>query len=262
MAGAERPGAGLNQSRGQRRLRPRPSATAGAPSLAGAIVVAAGASTRMDGVDKTFASLGGVPLIARTVAAFEACVDIGAIVLVVAERNLAAAAETARAHGWTKVVAVCPGGPRRQDSVANGLRALPDCEWVVVHDGARPLVEPPLVSRGLEAARDTGCAVAAVPSKDTVKIVGADGSVESTLDPGGVWLAQTPQVFRRELLERAHREVSEDVTDDASMVERLGLPVRVFMGSASNLKVTTPEDLLVAEALLGSAQDDGKHRTG
>ena len=259
--GVERPGAGLKNSRGQQRLRPRASATVeGQPSLAGAIVVAAGASTRMDGVDKTFASLGGVPLIARTVAAFESCADIGAIVLVVAERNLEAAAETARAHGWTKVVEVCSGGLRRQDSVARGLRALPDCEWVVVHDGARPLVEPPLVSRGLEAAGATGCAVAAVPSKDAVKVVGAEGSVESTLDRSGVWLVQTPQVFRRELLERAHREVSEDVTDDASMVERLGLPVRVFMGSPSNLKVTTPEDLLLAEALLGSAK--GKMQPG
>ena len=219
----------------------------------GAIVVAAGASSRMEGIDKTFALLGGVPMFARSVAAIEACLEVEAVVVVVAEHNMEAARETARSHGWHKVVRVCRGGARRQDSVAQGLRELPPCDWVVVHDGARPLMDSSLVARGLEAAGESGCAIAAVPCKDTVKVVGAGGSVESTPDRSGLWLVQTPQVFRRDLLEEAHREVIEDVTDDASMVERLGLPVRVFMGSPWNLKVTTPDDLLVAEALLAGA---------
>ena len=216
----------------------------------GAIVVAAGASSRMEGVDKTFAPLGGVPMLTRSVAAIEACLEVEAVVVVVAERGLEAAKETARAHGWHKVVRVCRGGARRQDSVAQGLRELPPCDWVVVHDGARPLMDSSLVTRGLEAAGESGCSIAAMPCKDTVKVVGAGGTVESTPDRSGLWLVQTPQVFRRDLLERAHREVIGDVTDDASMVERLGVSVRVFMGSPRNLKVTTPDDLLVAEALL------------
>ena len=107
------------------------------------------------------------------------------------------------------------------------------------------------------AAGEDGAAIAAVPAKDTVKVVGPDERVQSTPDRRGLWLVQTPQVFRRELLERAHREVTEDVTDDAAMVERLGQPVRVFMGSYRNLKVTTPEDLVVAEALLAHALGGG-----
>ena len=226
-------------------------------ALAGAVVVAAGAGTRMEGMDKTFAPLTGVPLIAWTVGAFEGCPAVELIVLVVAERSREEAARLAHERGWKKVAGVIGGGPRRQDSVALGLKALPPCEWVVVHDGARPLVEPELIERGLEAAVEGGSAVAAVPAKDTIKVVGPDEHVQSTPERRGLWLVQTPQVFRRALLERAHREVTEDVTDDAAMIERLGQPVRVFMGSYRNLKVTTPEDLVVAEALLAHAPGGG-----
>ena len=235
---------------GTPQVGPEPALSPSKGRVLGAVVVAAGAGTRMDGVDKTFAPLAGVPLVARTVDAFERCPAVQSIVLVVAERSREAAARLARERGWRKVVKVVGGGPRRQDSVACGLGELPACEWVVVHDGARPLVEPELIARGLEAAGEGGAAIAAVPAKDTVKVVGPDERVQSTLDRRGLWLVQTPQVFRRELLERAHREVTEEVTDDAAMVERLGQPVRVFMGSYRNLKVTTPEDLVVAEALL------------
>jgi 2-C-methyl-D-erythritol 4-phosphate cytidylyltransferase len=222
---------------------------------ASAIIVAAGASSRMAGVDKIFAPLRGVPLIVRTIDAFERCTLVSAIVLVVADGPglWDAARLVQEQEGWRKVRTVKAGGPRRQDSVALGLESLPPCDWVIVHDGARPLVGPGLIELGLEAAAVTGAAIAGVPAKDTVKVVGHDGHVVATPDRRGLWMVQTPQVFRRDLLERAHREVTEDVTDDAAMVERLGLPVRVFMGSYSNIKVTTPEDLKVAEALLADA---------
>ena len=223
---------------------------------AGAVIVAAGASTRMGGVDKIFVELGGKALIEYSVDAFERCPVITSIVLVVAQgQSLWDAARLVDERPqWRKVRAVKAGGPRRQDSVALGLAALPPCEWVVVHDGARPLVTSELIARGLEAAAGTGAAIAAVPAKDTIKVVSEGGVVEATPDRERLWLVQTPQVFRRELLERAHRELREDVTDDAAMVERLGLPVRVFMGDYSNIKITTPDDLAVAGALVGGGE--------
>ena len=231
---------------------------AGLPDAsAGGIIVAAGASTRMGGVDKIFVELGGRPLIEHSIDVFEGCPAVASIVLVVAQgQSLWDAARLVdQRPQWRKVRAIRPGGPRRQDSVALGLAALPPCEWVVVHDGARPLVTPELITSGVEAASSTGAAIAAVPAKDTIKVVDDAQQVASTPDRSGLWLVQTPQVFRRDLLERAHREVQEDVTDDAAMVERLDVSVRVFMGSYANIKVTTLEDLAVAEALLATPRD-------
>ncbi len=152
------------------------------------------------------------------------------------------------------VIRFCIGGERRQDSVQRGLDALPPCDWVAVHDGARPLAGPELLAKGLEAAQETGAAVPVIPLSDTVKMVDSDGWVVETLARDRLWAVQTPQVFRRDLLAEAHRTVVDAVTDDAAMVERLGHRVRVFPGTSANLKVTRPVDLLVAEALLGSAR--------
>jgi 2-C-methyl-D-erythritol 4-phosphate cytidylyltransferase len=124
------------------------------------------------------------------------------------------------------------------------------CDFVFVHDGARPLVTPELIARGLEAARETGAAVPGVRIADTVKEAGDDGLVVQTVDRSRLWAIQTPQVFRYELLVRAHREVTADVTDDAAMVEALGVPVRVFEGDRRNLKVTVAEDLEVVRGVL------------
>lgn len=216
----------------------------------GGIIVAAGSGQRMRGMDKLFASLLGVPLLARTVELFETCPLVDTIVVVLAQDRLKRGQALAKERGWKKVAALCPGGPRRQDSVRLGLKALPPCAWVVVHDGARPCLEIALIVRGLDVARETGAAAAAMPVKDTVKVADPTQLVKRTLDRGSLWAVQTPQVFRRDVLVRAHEEVREDVTDDASMAERLGIPVKLFMGSYANIKVTTPEDLAVAEALL------------
>jgi len=250
--------------------------------VAGAIIVAAGGSTRMGAVDKLFADLGGRPLLARTLQAFEDSPLVERIVLVLSAANLERGRALAQECGIDKLSAVRVGGPRRQDSVRLGLEALGPCEWVLVHDGARPLVTTALIERGLAAARETGAAVAAVPIADTVKVTASDGTVESTLDRKGLWAAQTPQVFRYDLLLRAHREVTADpstslppgspggaglggsgdtagFTDDAAMLEALGLPVKLYEGSPANIKVTTPEDLRLAEALLeaGAAAVEG-----
>ena len=146
------------------------------------------------------------------------------------------------------------------DAQGQFLPPLVDTDWIVVHDGARPFVTSQVIERGLAEATCTGAAVAAVKVKDTVKVVDADMTVLETPDRQHLWLVQTPQVFSRELLTRAHSEVAQDVTDDASMVERVGGSVWIFQGSYANIKVTTPEDLEIAEYLLsrGTAGEDAR----
>jgi len=224
----------------------------------GAVIVAAGSGTRMGGLDKLFTEVAGRPLLAHAIAAFQECDAVERIVLVLAAENVERGQARARAQGFSKVCAVVPGGKRRQDSVRIGLEALGGCEYVAVHDGGRPLVSVELIERGLAAARETGAAVPAVPLVDTVKEASADGIVVRTLDRSRLWAAQTPQVFRHDLLARAHREVTSDpsaslragYTDDASMLEALGVPVRLFPGERRNIKVTTFEDLELVRAYL------------
>lgn len=215
----------------------------------GAIVVAAGVSRRMEGVDKTFATLGGKPLIAHSLDALHASDRVDSVVIVVSDTNIDKASHLVAEGRYRKVTSISLGGKRRQDSVRQGLDNLPDAEWIVVHDGARPLVDARLIERGLTEALLTGVAVAAVPVKDTIKAANADMVVTRTFGRDTLWIVQTPQVFRRDILSEAHEMVKDDVTDDASMVERVGGKVRLFMGSYENIKVTTPEDLPVAEAL-------------
>lgn len=216
----------------------------------GAVIVAAGTSSRMGGIDKVFAHLVGEPILAKVVNVFNSCCLVDEIVIVLAKRNLDQGRRLVKEHNWRKVVAVCSGGPRRQDSVKEGLRRLVDCEWVVIHDGARPCVSVDLIERGLKAAQESGAAIAGVPVKDTIKIVSRRGFIQQTPARQSLWAAQTPQVFRYDLIAEAYRRVDEEVTDDAALVEKLGHRVEVYMGSYQNIKVTTPEDLAVAEVLL------------
>ena len=218
----------------------------------GVVIVAAGQSSRMSGVDKIFAPLLGIPLIAHAVEALEASPLVSEMVLVLSADNVDRGRCLSRARGWKKLQpqSVCAGGARRQDSVQLGLERLSSCSWVAVHDGARPCIEAGVIESGVRAAQATGAAVAAVPAKDTIKVVSEAGTVQSTPPRESLWLIQTPQVFLRGLLREAHLACRETVTDDASMVEWLGHEVRVFMGSYANLKVTTPEDLNMAEVIL------------
>lgn len=216
----------------------------------GAIIVAAGRGLRMGGVDKLFVPLCGRPLLAHTLAPFQACQRVDRIVLVLAPENQERGRQLVIDHGFHKVAAICPGGPRRQDSVRLGLEALGEAQWVLVHDGARPLLSGELIEQTLEAARETGAAVPALPLVDTIKQAGSDGSVVRTLDRSGLWTVQTPQAFRYDLLRRAHDQLTADVTDDSTLVEALGITVRLLAGSRLNLKVTTAEDLRVVEGIL------------
>ena len=220
------------------------------PPGVGVVVVAAGRSTRMDGLDKTFAPLLGQPLIAHTLDRFEEWPAAAEIVLVTAAESVARGRELALRRGYRKVTHVCAGGERRQDSVRAGLERLSPCGIALVHDGARPCLDAALLQRGLDAVADYGAASAGVPVKDTIKVVGAAGLVQSTPDRARLWQAQTPQLFAYDTLLDAHRHCLAEVTDDAAMVESRGRPVRMFLGAYENLKVTTPEDLALAEAFL------------
>lgn len=226
-----------------------------ARAVAEAVIVAAGPSRRMRGIDKIWAPIAGRPLLAWTVAAFERATEIARIVLVVAPERLGAAEELRVREGWRRVALVVVGGPRRRDSVRLGLEALGEAsaasEIVVVHDGARPLVTPALIRAGLAAARRTGAATASEPVKETIKRVHA-GLVAETLPRAQLVRAQTPQVFERARLLAAHAaaDPTTDFADDATLVCALGLPLAIFPGSHENLKATTPDDLPVVEALL------------
>lgn len=216
-----------------------------------AIIVAAGSGIRMGGLDKLFADLGGQPLLARTVTAFEACPLVDEIILVSSEANLDRCWKLVRSCDFRKVTELVPGGARRQDSVLEGLNLVKDCPWVIIHDGVRPFVDSALIAAGLQAAREHGAAVAAVPVKDTVKVVNAERLIRNTPGRDSLWSAQTPQVFRTELIREAYRDAYGDVTDDASLLERSGHPVKVYLGSYDNIKITTPEDLDFAVCILG-----------
>ena len=222
------------------------------PLNVGAIIVAAGRSSRMGGVDKTFAPLLGAPLIAHTVERFETLsTDWRGRAGACRPSRWSAGRELAKStRGWRKVTQVCPGGQRRQDSVYNGLLALSPCDLAMVHDGARPCVDAATLERGIRAAAEHDAAVAGTPVKDTIKRVSPDLLIEDTPERARLWAAQTPQVFRYNLLLEAHRRSEGDFTDDAAMVEDMGHPVRMFEGTYENIKVTTAGDLVVAEAFL------------
>ncbi len=226
------------------------------PRDVGAIVVAAGQGTRIGGVPKQYRLLAGVPIVLRALRPFAAHHEVAHVVLVLPPADAANPppflAELA-GHGLT----LAPGGPERSQSVAAGLAALsPACGIVLVHDAARPFVEPGVIDAVIREARAGVGALAAVPVTDTVKEVSAaDHRVLRTLPRELLWRAQTPQGFPRALLVQAHERACREgltATDDAALVERLGATVRVVPDSPSNLKITTPEDLAWAEAWVES----------
>ena len=221
------------------------------PGRVGVILVGAGESRRMEGVDKVFATLRGRPVLDYSLGVMASVPEVADGVIVVSGHNVEQAQYVLMRRGWSVGWSICTGGARRQDSVQRGLERIPNAQWVVIHDVARPCVDRAMVYRGLEAARETGAAIAAVPVTDTIKVV--DGvRVAQTPDRSRLWAVQTPQVFRRDLLEAAFAEIRDDVTDEATMLERMGHTVNVFPGDYGNVKVTTPQDMAVAEAILAS----------
>lgn len=217
----------------------------------GAVIVAAGSASRMGGIDKVMAPLGGEPMILRTVRAFEDCEAVKEIVIVTRKDLMGPIAELC--SGFTKIRSVVQGGSSRQESVKLGLLAFSkEVRLAAVHDGARPLVSGELIDKVIRAAHSYGAAAPAIPVKDTIKVF-EGGFITATPDRSTLRAVQTPQVMDRDLLlgalEKAEQEGTA-LTDDCSAVEHIGMCVRLVEGEERNLKVTTPLDLKIAELLL------------
>jgi 2-C-methyl-D-erythritol 4-phosphate cytidylyltransferase len=225
-----------------------------------AVIPAAGQGRRMKAeTNKQYLPLAGVPLVVHTLQVFQKEPLIDEICLVVAPEEVFWCQEKIVNHyGFSKVRTVLAGGKERQDSVYRGLQALPeDCQWVAVHDGARPLLIDHILQQTIREAWEHDAAVAAVPVKDTIKVATANGLVRTTLNRQSLWSVQTPQVFNRHLLQKAYEIAFKEKyygTDDASLVERLGFNVKLVTGDYENLKITTPEDLELAEVILARRQ--------
>ncbi len=218
-----------------------------------AVVVAAGASRRMGGIDKLWLDVDGKPLLAYTLDALASITAITRIVVVLSAHGLERVSALRDAAPWNRVAAYVPGGAERADSVYAGLRVLGACDIVLIHDGARPLVTSTLVEDGITAALVHGAAIPAIPITDTVKQVNAHGVVVATPDRAVLRTVQTPQVFRLDVLHRAHEEAGLErrlCTDDAMLLERLGMTVATFRGDPLNVKVSTPDDLPLLRCLM------------
>jgi 2-C-methyl-D-erythritol 4-phosphate cytidylyltransferase len=217
----------------------------------GVILVGAGQSVRMGGIDKIFAPLGEMPILLHSLIRFQEHPNIDHISLVLSSDSVDRGSELVRENNLHKVCSVTTGGPRRQDSVRIGLSKLSACSLILVHDVARPLIETDLISRGLGAVLVTGVAAPVLPISDTVTSVDSDGNFKNGIvDRKMFRLVQTPQVFKRGILERAHNEILQTVTDDATMSQLIGIKTESFEGSRLNFKITVPEDLIIARALL------------
>jgi 2-C-methyl-D-erythritol 4-phosphate cytidylyltransferase len=214
----------------------------------GALIVAAGASQRMAGINKLFAPLMGKPLLAWSVDTCQRCRWIRQIVLVLSDDGLARGQKLKKARGWSKVI-LCPGGARRQDSVREGLKQICDCDLIMIHDGARPFLTTDLIEDGLKVVAETGAAVAAVTVKDTIKFADNRKMIKQTLKRDRLWAAQTPQIFSYNVITRAYENLPAEITDDATAVENLGYKIQVYMGDYRNIKVTTIEDLELARII-------------
>ncbi len=221
-----------------------------------ALIPAAGQGRRMGSEKpKAFIFLGGLPILAHTLQKFETCPQVNEVIpLVPAGEGVAWTREIVSRLGLQKVSRIVPGGEERQESVFIGLKAIREkTDWVIIHDGVRPFVTPDLIQRALGETFRARAVAAALPASETIKEISRENTVLRTVDRRQLWMVQTPQLFDYELILRAHEEARREGfggTDDAMLVERLGIPVKVIEGLRINFKITTPEDLVLAEALL------------
>ena len=223
-----------------------------------AIIPSAGSGKRMGlRTNKNYLTIADRPVLARTIAAFDGCASISSIIVVVPRGDETYCKDRIlKPHRFKKPIRVVPGGPERQDSVANGLGSVDkDSSIIVIHDGARPLVTAELIEAVISGAFSAGAAICAVPVKDTIKL--ARGSfVEMTVARERLWSVQTPQAFKAELLREAFKMAKDTgmrATDESGLVEALGKTVKIVPGSYENIKITTPEDLRIAGCLLKSS---------
>src|SRR5690554_1129793 len=219
------------------------------------IIAAAGMSNRMGSkINKQFIVIDNKPILAHTIEKFEACKYVDEIIVVSKEQEVEyCRKEIVRKYGYRKVTNIIKGGKERQDSIYNGIMALNErTDIVLTHDGARPFVRMESIISGIEGAAEYGACVIGVPLKDTIKVVADQNEVHHTPNRALLWAAQTPQCFQIDLLKEGYEyAISEGIlgTDDSSLVEKKGYPVKMIMGTYDNIKITTPEDLVVAESI-------------
>lgn len=217
-----------------------------------AVIVAAGSASRMKGVDKIMAEIGGMPVIARTLSVFQNCDRIDEIVVVTREDLLVPVGEVCRQYGFDKVTRVVVGGADRSRSVQNGLNELGETDYVAIHDGARPFVSAEVLEETIRAAERSGAAAPAIPVTDTIKTA-QDSLVTGTPDRSTLFAVQTPQIFDMDLICGALYHCMEKkipLTDDCSAVEQIGKVVTLTVGERTNIKITTQFDLLIGEAIV------------
>ncbi len=228
-----------------------------------AVIVAAGKSRRMEAnINKVYMDLHGKKTIVRTLEAFEQSPVIKEIILVVDSSDAAyCGLEAVNQSSFTKLRKITEGGSRRQDSVCNGLKEVSNqAELVLIHDGARPLVTQEIILRSVYGAQEYGAVTTGMPVKDTIKMVDPNGFVSDTLDRSMLWAVQTPQVFTKSIITEAHKKAAQldiEATDDAMLVEKLGYKLRVIEGSYENIKLTTPEDMTIARAIIREREEMG-----
>jgi 2-C-methyl-D-erythritol 4-phosphate cytidylyltransferase len=221
-----------------------------------AIIPAAGSGARMGGIKKPYMDLAGKPILAHTLTIFQQCPLVNSIVVVTAKDDEARCVQdVVTAYGIDKSLSIVAGGDTRQESVFNALQELSsNTDVVVIHDAVRPFVTEEMILQSIDNANQYGSAIVAVPVKDTIK-ESDDGFVMKTLDRYRLWAIQTPQTFKYDLIMKAHlyaRDNSIQATDDAFLIEQIGHKVKLIMGSYENIKITTPEDIVIAKAILES----------
>ena len=221
-----------------------------------AIIAAAGMSNRMGSkINKQFIHIDSKPILAHAIEKFETDRFVDEIVVVCREEEIEyCRREIVKKYGFKKVMKIVKGGKERQDSVYNGLMALDKkCDMVLIHDGARPFVKVESIEAGIKGVEENGACIIGVPVKDTIKLIKDECIIENTPDRRFIWAAQTPQCFFYDIIMKAYRQAVEDQfigTDDGMLVERLGYKVKMIMGDYNNIKITTPEDLIIAESIV------------
>lgn len=227
-----------------------------------AIIVSAGKGTRMNrSTPKQYLLLQGKPVLCHTIMAFDKCPEVDKILLVVPEKDIRHCRERLlSALRIDTPVTILGGGKRRQDSVYNGILSIDDRNGlVVIHDGVRPLIRPGMISRCISEAITSGACILGLPLQDTLKMVDTDGRIQRTVNREGLWAAQTPQAFHYQLIRDAHESAAAagvETTDDAALLERMGIPVSILPGARDNLKITTSEDLVLAGAILSQIKQE------
>ncbi|OQB14562.1 MAG: 2-C-methyl-D-erythritol 4-phosphate cytidylyltransferase [Firmicutes bacterium ADurb.Bin193] len=227
-------------------------------SRVAAIITAAGSSTRMNGVNKQFSDILGAPVLAYTLRAFEATPCIDEIIVTAREEDILLVYDIIREYDISKASSVVTGGDTRQKSVKIGIDAAGECHIIAIHDGARPCILPEHIELAVSAAERYGAAAVGCPVADTLKLVGENSFIATTLDRKGIWHIQTPQVFKSGIIKAAHDNAQSEgieATDDCALVERAGYQVYVVLGDSGNIKITTPQDLFIARGIIESRGD-------